>query len=38
VHATLLRIVAEQSGRGDDAAHDYVRALQKSGRYLRDVY
>ena len=38
VHATLLRIVAEQSGRGEDGAQEYVRALQKSGRYLRDVY
>jgi sulfite reductase (NADPH) flavoprotein alpha-component len=38
VHATLLRIVADQSGRGEEGAQDYVRALQKSGRYLRDVY
>jgi len=38
VHATLLRIVADQGGMSEDAAVAYVRGLQQSGRYLRDVY
>ena len=38
VHATLARIVADRSGRGEKAAQAYLRDLQKSGRYLRDVY
>jgi sulfite reductase (NADPH) flavoprotein alpha-component len=38
VHATLLRIVADQSGQDEQAAADWVRRLQQSGRYLRDVY
>ncbi len=38
VHATLERIVADQSGRGAEHAQAYLRDLQKSGRYLRDVY
>ncbi|MBV9756071.1 MAG: flavodoxin domain-containing protein [Alphaproteobacteria bacterium] len=38
VHAALARIVADQSGRGDDHAQAYLRELQKSGRYLKDVY
>lgn len=38
VHATLVDIVAEQGGKGKDAAEIYVRELQKSRRYQRDVY
>lgn len=38
VHAVLGRIVADQSGRGEEYAQTYLRELQKSGRYLKDVY
>ena len=38
VHATLLRIVADQSGQDAEGAAAWVRGLQQSGRYLRDVY
>jgi sulfite reductase (NADPH) flavoprotein alpha-component len=38
VHAMLGRIVADQSGRGEEHAQTYLRELQKSGRYLKDVY
>jgi sulfite reductase (NADPH) flavoprotein alpha-component len=38
VHATLLRIVAEQRGGDGDAAVDYLDDLQRQGRYARDVY
>ena len=36
VHEALLKIVATESG--PDNAKDYVAALQKEKRYLRDVY
>ena len=38
VHTTLIDIVAEQSGKGRDAAETYVRELQRGKRYQRDVY
>ncbi|MBV8401888.1 MAG: flavodoxin domain-containing protein [Acetobacteraceae bacterium] len=38
VQATLQRIVAAESGRSDEGAAEYLRGLQKSGRYLKDVY
>ncbi|MDQ2803144.1 MAG: flavodoxin domain-containing protein [Pseudomonadota bacterium] len=38
VHATLLRIIAEQSGQTADGAEQYLRGLQQAGRYLRDTY
>lgn len=38
VHATLLRIVADQSGQDAEGATAWVRGLQQMGRYLRDVY
>jgi sulfite reductase (NADPH) flavoprotein alpha-component len=38
VHETLIRIVAEQSGAGREAAEDYVRNLAAAHRYQRDVY
>jgi sulfite reductase (NADPH) flavoprotein alpha-component len=38
VHAMLPRIIADQSGRDTAAAADWLREMQQSGRYLRDVY
>ena len=38
VQATLQRMVAEQSGRSEEGSAEYLRGLQKSGRYLKDVY
>lgn len=38
VHATLLRIISDQSGRNTDDATTFLREMQQSGRYLRDVY
>jgi sulfite reductase (NADPH) flavoprotein alpha-component len=38
VHATLVRIVAEQSGRSAEAAEAYLGDLRKQRRYQRDVY
>jgi sulfite reductase (NADPH) flavoprotein alpha-component len=38
VHATLLRIIADQAGTDEAGAVQYLRGLQKAGRYLRDVY
>lgn len=38
VHATLLRIVAEGTGRDADGAVAWLRAAQQDGRYKRDVY
>jgi sulfite reductase (NADPH) flavoprotein alpha-component len=38
VHATLLRIIADQSGRDAEGAATFLREMQQSGRYLRDVY
>ncbi|WP_323013319.1 diflavin oxidoreductase [Devosia sp.] len=38
VHQALIEAVAAASGRDDEAAKDYVRALQRDGRYQRDVY
>lgn len=38
VDDALLHIVREHGGLGDDAAHDYLGALRKERRYLRDVY
>jgi len=38
VHATLLRIIADQSGQDTDHAATFLREMQQSGRYLRDVY
>jgi sulfite reductase (NADPH) flavoprotein alpha-component len=38
VHATLLRIIADQSGKDEDGAAIYLREAQRAGRYLRDVY
>ncbi|PLW78661.1 diflavin oxidoreductase [Cohaesibacter celericrescens] len=38
VDRTLHEIIAEQSGRNDDATTDYVNRLKKDKRYVRDVY
>ena len=38
VHATLARIIAEQSGRSAEAAEAYLGDLRKQRRYQRDVY
>ncbi|NDK38301.1 assimilatory sulfite reductase (NADPH) flavoprotein subunit [Pseudoxanthomonas gei] len=38
VHATLLQIVAEQSGVDAEGAAEYLGRLQAEGRYSRDVY
>jgi sulfite reductase (NADPH) flavoprotein alpha-component len=38
VHAMLLAIIADQTGKDADAAVAGLRALQHAGRYLRDVY
>ena len=38
VHVTLLRIIAEQSGRDLAHAEESLRGMVKTGRYLRDVY
>jgi sulfite reductase (NADPH) flavoprotein alpha-component len=38
VHEALIALVADQGGKGREAAEDYVRALQSDHRYQRDVY
>jgi sulfite reductase (NADPH) flavoprotein alpha-component len=38
VHDTLIEIVAAEAGVERGGAEDYVRALQRDGRYQRDVY
>ena len=38
VHQALLTIVAQAGGHAPEAAEDYVRTLQRDGRYQRDVY
>ena len=38
VHATLLDIVVQESGRDADVAAEYLASLQRDHRYQRDVY
>ncbi|MGB5903152.1 MAG: assimilatory sulfite reductase (NADPH) flavoprotein subunit [Xanthobacteraceae bacterium] len=38
VHATLLDIIVQESGRDAAAAADYLATLQRDHRYQRDVY
>lgn len=38
VHRALVALVAEQGGLSPEKAEDYVRTLQRDGRYQRDVY
>ncbi|AXG83092.1 sulfite reductase flavoprotein subunit alpha [Streptomyces paludis] len=38
VEAALLGVIAEQRGRGDDDAAEYLASLRRTKRYVRDVY
>jgi sulfite reductase (NADPH) flavoprotein alpha-component len=38
VHATLLRIIADQGGLDEAGAKAELDAIRRDGRYLRDVY
>ena len=38
VHAALRAIVAQQRGLDAEAAEEWLRELQRAGRYARDVY
>lgn len=38
VQATLLRIVEQYGNKDSSAAAEYVKKLQKRGRYLQDVW
>ncbi|KPI06669.1 NADPH--hemoprotein reductase [Actinobacteria bacterium OK074] len=38
VEAALLGVIAEQRGRGDDDAAEYLADLRRTKRYVRDVY
>ncbi|MGW6906012.1 diflavin oxidoreductase [Streptomyces sp. NPDC054940] len=38
VEAALLGVLAEQRGRGDDDAAEYLADLRRAKRYVRDVY
>jgi sulfite reductase (NADPH) flavoprotein alpha-component len=38
VHATLLRILADQGGQDEAGAKAALDAIRRDGRYLRDVY
>jgi sulfite reductase (NADPH) flavoprotein alpha-component len=38
VHQALLAVVQSQGGLSDEAAAEYLSALQHDGRYARDVY
>jgi len=38
VHATLLRILADQGNTDDAGAKAELDAIRRDGRYLRDVY
>lgn len=38
VEAALLGVIAEQRGRGEDDAADYLAGLRRTKRYVRDVY
>ncbi|HUB44058.1 MAG TPA: flavodoxin domain-containing protein [Acetobacteraceae bacterium] len=38
VHAMLLQIIADQTGRDADNAAAYLHEMQRERRYLRDVY
>jgi sulfite reductase (NADPH) flavoprotein alpha-component len=38
VETALLGVVAEQRGRGDDDAAEYLADLRRAKRYVRDVY
>ncbi|WP_118972425.1 diflavin oxidoreductase [Taibaiella koreensis] len=38
VEATLLRIIARESGESTEAAQQFLEQLETEGRYLKDVY
>lgn len=38
VQATLLQIVEEHGNKDTSAAAEYIKKLQKRGRYLQDVW
>lgn len=38
VEAALVDVIATHGGRDEDRAREYVVALRRDGRYLRDVY
>jgi len=38
VEATLIRIIADHGGHSPEQAADYLKRLQREGRYQRDVY
>jgi sulfite reductase (NADPH) flavoprotein alpha-component len=38
VEAALLESIATHSGRGPEYANEYLAAMKKQKRYLRDVY
>ena len=38
VQSTLLTILEDHGGMDDQAAAEYVKKLQKRGRYLQDVW
>ncbi|MFJ4617567.1 sulfite reductase subunit alpha [Streptomyces sp. NPDC088812] len=38
VEAALMGVIAEQRGRGDDDAAEYLAGLRRAKRYVRDVY
>ncbi|MDE2006824.1 MAG: hypothetical protein KGI51_09680, partial [Rhodospirillales bacterium] len=38
VHASLLRVIADGTGRDAEHAAAWLRAAQQDGRYKRDVY
>lgn len=38
VHDTLLSIAKEFGGKTESEAADYIKKLQKRGRYLQDVW
>ncbi len=38
VHAALREVIANQSGKGEQHADDYLDRLREEGRYRRDVY
>ena len=38
IEFALLEVIAAHNGGDADAAADYLSALQREGRYARDVY
>jgi sulfite reductase (NADPH) flavoprotein alpha-component len=38
VHAALIRVIADQTGKDETAATSQLDTLRRENRYLRDVY